>query len=230
MTDHERASVDPEILGRMVIAVRQLEHIVYEVARSAGVLDPHMRSAREALKETKRQARKGLPPWARQVTAEEIIKWADDALKIFRRRNTHIHWYSAHQFTNGRWMRHRFSTRSKERELDEDSDALDLVAQAENATPPAHRIAANLLPQMRPGVLHPHPAMASPHATWTTTLIPQPDGTMPTRPTNAEIRAWCDWLTSSSPQGWATWPESRHAPQRQVKRGAATPSELGRIC
>jgi hypothetical protein len=101
-------------LGAMVTEVRLLEWHTCEVARALGVRNPAPRGMMDVLREARRQARKGLPPWSRDVELTEVEAWLTDVSAIMDIRNRYVHWQSVavRGVDDDEWVDRRLSFRS----------------------------------------------------------------------------------------------------------------------
>lgn len=83
-------------LGEMVVIVRNLEYSIVLTAECVGVNRPARPrvSISAVIKEATRQLQVGgLPPWAHDVTAADVVTWLAECQEVLDLRNEHVHWF-----------------------------------------------------------------------------------------------------------------------------------------
>jgi hypothetical protein len=198
----------------MIEQVRNLEGVVYEVARAVGVSSPERLNISDALQQTRKWAGEGIPPWARGIASEEVSGWTASVKEIFKRRNAHVHWHHYLRAERGGWKSYRSSEREPRTEPVTAGDLSALHDAAFQMHVLGSGIERRLMFEIRPGVFLLHPTLAREEDRFRPMAYYSPETGWPARPTPEEITAWYDNLVTNSPADWATWPIQRLAEQQ----------------
>lgn len=215
-----------EALGRMVVAIRDLEHCSQNVARALAVKDPERKSASHALEAAAAQVERGLPPWSWDLDAQRVTAWISAVLGALEERNMYVHWRETSIRKRGDWVRYRVSPREplyqrKARPAVEvEVDAFDqLRCTAHTLTNDGHAVHQRLLYRVRDGLYLPHPALMDRSATGAVAVyVYAQDGVDPGdgMASEEERQAWWDWLGQGSPPPWQ-WPFERFETQERKR-------------
>lgn len=128
----------------MVAVVRSLETVILHVAACLGVAQPEkLQSTSAVLKESRKQLREGLPPWARDITPERVEGWLNEAGAVLRLRHPHIHWLHARVVNSG--QRLRFDPRTQRAVPDEQAELPELTVRARRAADSGYDMLMNYL-------------------------------------------------------------------------------------
>lgn len=205
-------------VGRMVLITRQLEHTTYDVARGLGVRHPEFCGATDALREAKRQAHAGLPPWSNDLSRETLRSFLSDARRVFEARNRLVHWQELSRYAaDGTLVPILRSKRRPDQEMSPSPEQLQTDIQlALEASRAGKAVFLKLLLTMRPGVYHWYPPVGPPGEEWIPLIYAHGD-TWPPRPTNHEILEWQSKLEASLPAEWLAWVHERYG--HQPKKG-----------
>lgn len=205
-----------EELGRLVAWVRVLEQTGYGIARSLGVRDPEFMQISAALKESRRQARAGLPPWARAIDSDRVIQWTREVGLVFGFRNTQVHWQHLERFSGQSWEPIRVSPRTGEEVPAAEGEVALWTAETDRLIVAASEIRRAITLEICDHVHFEHPLLAVPGTEWRPTIYARADG-FPPRPTSDQV-AEAQARLISAPEEWWAWPEDRYRGQRAALR------------
>ncbi|HST49912.1 hypothetical protein [Jatrophihabitans sp.] len=212
-------------LGRLVWHGRAVENVAYLIARAVGEPDPEAFPVSRVLRATRKRAKAGLPPWARDVQLDDVTTWIRTAEVVLDNRNRHVHWHRFQRAEAEGWVPYHRSDRTGEMRAYETADADTWAEHARQASQLGNELLHKLLFEVREGIYHWHPRLARPGEEWVPYAV-YTNGAWPQRPTSDELDAWYARLVNEAPAEWSEWVEkilAERQPARTREQAAGAP-------